>query len=120
MSAASVRTSGLRDNLPVLPKATGNKGESSSLPRPVALRYWSRSSSNLWCKGSSFSFPPFSLNRRKNRFPGRLIVLDLQIHDGAVPGEGVSKSAEQGGDRGGQCAWMPRSSVPTRLVKNIL
>jgi PAS domain S-box-containing protein len=29
----------------------------------------SRSSSSLWWTGSSFSLPPFSLNRSKNRFP---------------------------------------------------
>src|ERR1700744_5788458 len=45
MSAASVRT---RDNLPVLPKAVGNKGERGSAPSPVTLRYSSRSSSSLW------------------------------------------------------------------------
>ncbi len=50
-----VRTSGRRDNLPVFPKAVGNKGEPGSVPRPVALRYSSRRSSNLWCTGSSFS-----------------------------------------------------------------
>ena len=43
MSAASVRTSGRRDNLPVFPKAAGNKGEPGSFSKPVALRYWSRS-----------------------------------------------------------------------------
>src|SRR5208283_2002885 len=46
MSTASVRTSGRRDNLPVFPIAAGNKGDSGSFSKPVALRYWSRSSSN--------------------------------------------------------------------------
>ena len=68
-SAASVRTSGRRDNLPVFPIEAGNKGDSGSFSKPVALRYWSRSSSSLWCTGSSFSLPPFSLKRSKNRFP---------------------------------------------------
>jgi hypothetical protein len=63
MSAASVRTSGRRDNLPLFPIEAGNKGESGSFSNPVVLRYWSRSSSSLWCTGSSFSLPPFSLNR---------------------------------------------------------
>jgi hypothetical protein len=55
--------------VPVLPRAAGNKGEPGSLPRPVALRYSSRSSSNLWWTGSAFSLPPFSVKRSKNRFP---------------------------------------------------
>jgi hypothetical protein len=48
MSAASVRTSGWRDNLPVFPIEVGNKGAPSSFSKPVALRYWSRSSSRLF------------------------------------------------------------------------
>src|SRR5271169_4344675 len=96
MSAASVRTSGRRDSFPVFPKAAGNKRELGSLPRPVAFRYSSRSSSNLWCTGSSFSFSAFLFESEKKPFSRRIIVLDLQIHDGTDPGEGVSKSAEQG------------------------
>ena len=37
-SAASVRTSARRDNLPVFPKAVGNKGASGSEPRLTLLR----------------------------------------------------------------------------------
>jgi hypothetical protein len=68
MSAASVRTSGRRDNFPVLPKAAGNKREPGSLPRPVALRYSSRS--------SSIASTPFSVSQensiqtRKEIWPG--------------------------------------------------
>jgi hypothetical protein len=72
MSAASVRTSGRRDNFPVFLMEAGNKGEPGSFSKPHALSYWSRSSSNLWCTGSSFSLPPFFLKRSKNRFPAWL------------------------------------------------
>ena len=44
MSVASVRTSGRRDNLPVFPIEAGNKGDCGSFSKPLALRYWSRSS----------------------------------------------------------------------------
>jgi hypothetical protein len=37
MSAASVRTSGRRDNLPVFPIEAGNKGDCGSFSKPVAL-----------------------------------------------------------------------------------
>ena len=40
--------------------------------------------------------PPFSFESEKKPLPRRIIILDLQIHDGTDPGEGVSKSAEQG------------------------
>jgi hypothetical protein len=36
-SKSQTITSGRRDNLPVFPKAAGNKGEPGSAPRPVAL-----------------------------------------------------------------------------------
>ena len=38
MSAASVRASGRRDNLPVFPKAAGKRAEPGSFSKPVALR----------------------------------------------------------------------------------
>src|SRR5271165_5713296 len=38
MSAASVRTSGRRDNFPVFPREAGNKGDSGSFSKPLALR----------------------------------------------------------------------------------
>jgi len=47
-SAASVLTSGRRDNFPVFPIEAGKRGDSGSFSKPVALRYWSRSSSSLW------------------------------------------------------------------------
>jgi hypothetical protein len=87
MSAASVRTSGRRDNFPVFPIEAGKRGDPGSCSKPLALRYWSRISSSLWCTGSSFSLPPFSLKRSKKRFP--------EVHDGADPGEGVGKDPKQ-------------------------
>jgi hypothetical protein len=35
------------------------------------------------------------LNRSKNRFPEGIIFFDLQVHDGADPGESVGKDPEQ-------------------------
>src|SRR5271166_6924870 len=95
MSAASVRTSGRRDSFPVLPKAAGNKGEPGSVPRPVVLRYSSRSSSNLWCTGSSFLFAAFLFKAEQKPFSRRVIVFDLQVQDGADPGESVGKNPKQ-------------------------
>src|SRR6516162_9877586 len=83
MSAASVRASGRRDNFPIFRTAAGKRREPGSLPRPVALRYWSRISSSLWWTGSSFSLP-FSLNRSKNLFPEGIIVFDLQVLSAAL------------------------------------
>jgi hypothetical protein len=40
-------------------------------------------------QGKFFLLSAFSLNPRKN-IPRRIIVLDLQIHDGTDPGEGVA------------------------------
>src|SRR5271166_6366839 len=95
MSAASVRTSGRRDSLPVFPIEAGKRGDSGSFSKPLALRYWSRSSSNLWWTGSSFSLPPFSLKAEQKPFPGRIIVFHLQGHDGTDPRERVGKDPEQ-------------------------
>ena len=84
MSAASVRTSGRRDNFPVLPKAAGSKGEPGSFSKPLALRYWFRSSCGLWWTGSSFSLPPFCLKRSMaldkvwvTSFNGKIGVMDF-------------------------------------------
>jgi hypothetical protein len=96
MSVASVRVSGRRDNLPVFRIAAGNKGGSGSFSKPVASRYWSRSSSSLWRTGSSFSLPPFSLNRSKNRFPLGVIIFDPEVPDGPDLGERVGQHPEQG------------------------
>ena len=55
-------------NVPLLDKMlpTLSKLQNTKI---VVAGYSSRSSSNLWCTGSSFSLPPFSLKRSKNRFP---------------------------------------------------
>jgi hypothetical protein len=45
--------------------------------------------------GKLFLLSAFLFEPEKKPFPRRIIVLDLQIHDGTDPGEGVSKSAEQ-------------------------
>ena len=36
------------EGLSISPMVAGNKGDSGSFFKPVALRYWSRSSSSLW------------------------------------------------------------------------
>ena len=46
--------------------------------------------------GKLFLLSAFLFESEKKPFPRRIIVLDFQIHDGTDPGEGVSKSAEQG------------------------
>jgi len=46
MSAASVRTSGRRDNFPVFPIEAGKRGDSGSFSKPVALRYWNVETEN--------------------------------------------------------------------------
>ena len=46
--------------------------------------------------GELLSLPPFSINRSKNLFSGRIIVFDLQVHERADPGESVSKRGKQG------------------------
>jgi hypothetical protein len=104
MSAASVRTSGRRDSFPVLPKAAGNKREPGSLPRPLALRYLSRSSLQLVVHGKFFLLSAFLFESEKKPFSGRIIVFDLQVHYGADPGESVGKNPKQSAIRGGRCA----------------
>jgi len=49
----------------------------------------------LMVDGQLFLLSAFLFESEKKSFPRRIIVLDLQIHDGTDPGEGVSKSAEQ-------------------------
>ena len=36
------------EGLSISPMVAGNKGDSGSFSKPVALKYWSRSSSSLW------------------------------------------------------------------------
>ena len=50
-ASKDVRASGRRDNFSVFLTAAGNRTEPGSLPKPVALRYSSRSSSSLWRTG---------------------------------------------------------------------
>jgi hypothetical protein len=94
MSAASVRTSVRRDNLPLFPIEAGNKGDSGSFSKPLALRYWS-SRSSLVVDGELLFFPALFFEPEEKPFPGRIIVFDLQVHDGADPGESVGKAPEQ-------------------------
>ena len=54
--AASVRTSGRRDNLPVLPKVAGNKGESGSPLRSVAFEVLIQELVQLVVDGELFFF----------------------------------------------------------------
>jgi hypothetical protein len=51
--------------------------------------------------GKLFLLSAFLFESEKKPFPGRIVVLDFQIHD--------SKECRAGRDRGGQSAWMPRS-----------
>ena len=39
--------------------------------------------------------PPFPFKTEQKPFPGRIIVFDFEIHDGADPGERVGKDPEQ-------------------------
>ena len=95
MSAASVRTSGRRDNFPVLPKAAGNKREPGSLPRPACFKVLVQELFQLVVHGKLFLFSAFLFKSEQKPFPRRIIVLDLQIHDGTDPGESVSKDPKQ-------------------------
>jgi hypothetical protein len=45
--------------------------------------------------GKLFLLSAFLFESEKKPFSGRIIILDLQIHDGADPGESVSKDPEQ-------------------------
>jgi hypothetical protein len=78
----------------LLPSVVGNSDASGFSRSFETLRYSSRISSNLWWTGISFSFPPFSLKDQRS-LPGLKVILDLQIHDGADPGESVGKDPEQ-------------------------
>ena len=43
-----------------------------------------------------FLFAAFFFKAKQKPFPGRIIVFDLQVHDGADPGESVGKRGKQG------------------------
>ena len=45
--------------------------------------------------GKLFLFAALFLEAKQKPFPGRIIVFDLEIHDGADPGERVGKDPEQ-------------------------
>ena len=45
--------------------------------------------------GKLFLFASFLFKAEQKPFPRRIIIFDLQIHDGADPGESVSKDPEQ-------------------------
>jgi hypothetical protein len=62
----------------------------------------------LWCTGSSFSLPPFSLKAEQIPFPGRIIVFNLQVHHGTDPGERVGKDPKQSAIAQARIAWRPR------------
>jgi hypothetical protein len=64
-----VRPKGRRESFPVFPIATGNQGDWGSFSKPVAFRYWSRSSSSLWCTGELLFPAPLLPERSKNPFP---------------------------------------------------
>jgi hypothetical protein len=56
MSAASVRTSGRRDNLPVFPIEAGNKGEPGSFSKPLAFKVLIEEFFELVMHGQLFLF----------------------------------------------------------------
>ena len=45
--------------------------------------------------GKLFLFAALFLEAKQKPFPGRIIVFDFEIHDGADPGESVSKDPKQ-------------------------
>jgi hypothetical protein len=45
--------------------------------------------------GKLFLFAAFFFKAEQKPFPGRIILFDLQVHDGADPGESVGKDPEQ-------------------------
>ena len=51
--AASIRVAGRFPSFRVLPKAIGKRGAVGRSVRPDISKYWSRSSSSLWCTGIS-------------------------------------------------------------------
>ena len=45
--------------------------------------------------GKLFFFAAFLFKAEQKPVPGRIIVFDLQVHDGADPGESVGKDPKQ-------------------------
>ena len=45
--------------------------------------------------GQLFLFAALFLEAEQKPFSGRIIIFDLQVHDGADPGESVGKDPEQ-------------------------
>jgi hypothetical protein len=107
-----------RDSFPVLPKAAGNKGEPGSLPRPVALRYSSRSSSSLWCTGSSFSLPPFHCSRRHSGQGNKSITLDGVLGQASINNTvvvaGTGNVTINGGSQ--KPTFNPHANIPSVVV----
>jgi hypothetical protein len=89
MSAASMRTSGRRDNLPVFPIEAGNKGDCGSFSKPVVFQVLVDELFQLMVHGKLLFFAAFFLKPEQKPFPRRIIVFDFQVHDGADPGETV-------------------------------
>jgi hypothetical protein len=46
--------------------------------------------------GKLFLFAAFLFKSEQKAFPGRIIIFDLEIHDGADPGERVRQGPKQG------------------------
>jgi hypothetical protein len=49
----------------------------------------------LMVDGQLLFFAAFLFKAEQKPFSGRIIIFDLQVHDGADPGEGVGKDPEQ-------------------------
>jgi hypothetical protein len=58
--------------------------------------------------GKLFLLATLFFKAEQKPFPGRIIVFDLQVHDGADPGESVGKDSKQS-DRGARYEWIFRS-----------
>ena len=69
MSAASVRTSGRRDNLPVFPIEAGNKGEPGSFSKPVALKVLVEDLFEFMVHGELLLFAALFLEAEQKPFP---------------------------------------------------
>jgi hypothetical protein len=94
MSAASVRTSGQRDILPVL---QGSREQRSTWLGTQSGRFevFIEELLQLVVDGKLFLFAAFFFKAEQKPFPGRIIVFNLQVPDGADPGESVGKDPEQ-------------------------
>jgi hypothetical protein len=45
--------------------------------------------------GKLLFFPALFSKAEQKPFPGRIIVFDLQVHDGADPGEGIGQGTKE-------------------------